>query len=204
MRTLHIFFSYCSCVGQRANVVHLITVAISAQGTSWVVAVAQAFLVLGSSPQASVRTLPAHTQAIFETPWTLARPRLWDRSPTDRCLLTTSTCMWVRQTAGLLLTCRGVFCPCQACHQNPWASLAELVRAGVRASQGALCVLLLSFGTLCATIQIATMRCMDLHSFWNLYASTPWGFRSISINSRPFCKGCIQGFHVSSVDLCPP
>ena len=83
-RTLHIFSSYCSCVGQRANVVHLITVAISAQGTSWVVAVAQAFLVLGSSPQASVRTLPAHTQAIFATAWTLARPRLWDRSPTGR------------------------------------------------------------------------------------------------------------------------
>jgi hypothetical protein len=37
-----------------------------------------------SSPQASVRTLPAHTQAIFATPWTLARPSLWDRSPTGR------------------------------------------------------------------------------------------------------------------------
>jgi len=43
-------------------------------GTNWVVAVMQAFLGLGSSPQASIRTLPAHTQAIFATPWTLARP----------------------------------------------------------------------------------------------------------------------------------
>jgi hypothetical protein len=34
MRTLHIFSSYWSCVGQHANVVHSITVAILAQGTS--------------------------------------------------------------------------------------------------------------------------------------------------------------------------
>jgi hypothetical protein len=128
-RTLHIFSSYCSCVGQRANVVHSIIVAMLAQGTSWAVAVTQAFLVLGSSPQASVRTLPAHTQAIFATAWTLARPRLWDRSPKAARLLTTSTSMWLRQTARLLLTCRGVFCQCQACHHNPWASLAQLVRA---------------------------------------------------------------------------
>jgi hypothetical protein len=47
MRTLHIFSSYCSCVGQRANVVHSITVAILAQGTNWAVAVTQAFLGLG-------------------------------------------------------------------------------------------------------------------------------------------------------------
>jgi hypothetical protein len=84
MRTLHIFSSYWSCVGQRANVVHSITVAILAQGTSWAVAVTQAFLGLGSSPQASVRTLPAHTQAIFATPWTVARPSLWDRTPAGR------------------------------------------------------------------------------------------------------------------------
>jgi hypothetical protein len=80
--TAHI--SFMICVGQRANVVHSITVAILAQGTSWAVAVTHAFLGLGSSPQASVRTLPAHAQAIFATAWTLARPRLWDRSPTGR------------------------------------------------------------------------------------------------------------------------
>jgi hypothetical protein len=84
MRTLRIFPSYWICVGQRANVVHSITVAILAQGTSWAVAVTHAFLGLGPSPQASVRTLPAHAQAIFATAWTLARPRLWDRSPTGR------------------------------------------------------------------------------------------------------------------------
>ena len=84
MRTLHIFSSYWSCAGQRANVAHSITVAILAQGTSWAVAVTQALSVSGLRPQASVRTLPAHTQAIFATPWTLARPRLWDRSPTGR------------------------------------------------------------------------------------------------------------------------
>jgi hypothetical protein len=119
MRTLHIFSSYWSCAGQRANVAHSITVAILAQGTSWAVAVTQALSVSGLRPQASVRTLPAHTQAIFATPWTLARPRLWDRSPTGRVPLTTSTSMWVRQAARLLLTCQRVFCQCQACNQNP-------------------------------------------------------------------------------------
>ena len=84
MRTLHIFASYWNCFSQRANVVHSITVATLAQGTIWAAAVTQAFLGLGSSPQASVRTLPAHMQAIFATPWTLARPSLWDRSPTGR------------------------------------------------------------------------------------------------------------------------
>ena len=84
MRTLHIFSSYWSCVGQRVDVVHSITVAILAQGISWAAAVTQAFSGLGSSPQASVRTLPAHTQTIFATPWTLVRPRVWDRSPTGR------------------------------------------------------------------------------------------------------------------------
>ena len=49
--------------------------------------------------------------------------------PQAACLLTTSTSMWVWQAARLLFTCRRVFCQCQACHQNPWASLAQLVRA---------------------------------------------------------------------------
>ena len=84
MRTLHIFSSYWSCASQRANVVHSITVATLAQGTSWAAAFTQAFLRLGSSPQASVRTMPAHMQAIFATPWTLARPSQWDRTPTGR------------------------------------------------------------------------------------------------------------------------
>jgi hypothetical protein len=84
MRTLHILLSYCSCVGQRANVFHSITVAILPQGTSWAAAVKRTFLGLGSSPRASVRTLPAHTQAILATSWTLAQPKLWDRSPTGR------------------------------------------------------------------------------------------------------------------------
>jgi hypothetical protein len=82
MRTLHIFSSYWSCVGQRAG--SLNHRSHSGSRYKLVVAVTQAFLRLGSSPQASVRTLPAHTQAIFATPWTLARPRLWDRSPTGR------------------------------------------------------------------------------------------------------------------------
>jgi hypothetical protein len=43
MRTLHIFPSYWICVGQRANVVHSITVAILAQGTSWVCGHARLF-----------------------------------------------------------------------------------------------------------------------------------------------------------------
>jgi hypothetical protein len=50
-------------------------------------------------------------------------------APQAACLLTTSTSMWVWQAARLLFTCQKVFCQCQACHQNPWASLAQLVRA---------------------------------------------------------------------------
>jgi hypothetical protein len=53
-------------------------------------------------------------------------------------------------------------------------------RSGVRASQGAFRLLNLSFGTLCATIQIVTMRCIDLHPFWQVYVRMPLGFRSIS------------------------
>jgi hypothetical protein len=84
--------------------------------------------------------------------------------------------MWVRQAARLLLTCRRVFCQCQACHQNPRASSAQLVRAslltsrsGVRASQGTFCLLSLSFGMLCATTQVASMSSMDLHLSWKVY-----------------------------------
>jgi len=118
--------------------------------------------------------------------------------------------MWVRQAARLLLTCRRVFCQCQACHQNPRASSAQLVRAslltsrsGVRASRGTFCLLSLSFGMLCATTQVASMSSMDLHSFWKVYVRTPLGFRLISISSGPSCKGCPEKFHWISVDLCP-
>ena len=47
---------------------------------------------------------------------------------------------------------------------------------------------------MCATIRVATMRCMDLHSLWKVYVRTPLGFRSISVNSRPFCKGTPKNF----------
>ena len=77
-------------------------------------------------------------------------------------------------------------------------------RSGARASQGAFCLLILSFGTLCATSQIVTMRCMDLHSFWKVYVRTPLGFCPIPINSRPSYKGYPGEFHWISVDLCPP
>jgi hypothetical protein len=130
--------------------------------------------------------------------------------PQAACLQTTSTSMWVRQAARLLLTCRRVFCQCQACHQNPRASSAQLVRAslltsrsGVRASRGTFCLLGLSFGMLCATTQVASMSSMDLHSFWKVYVRTPLGFRLISISSGPSCKGCPEKFHWISVDLCP-
>jgi len=56
----------------------------------------------------------------------------------------------------------------------------------------------LSFGTLCATIQIVTMRCMDLHPFWQVYVRMPLGFRSISKKNRSFCKRC-RGI---SLDFC--
>ena len=50
------------------------------------------------------------------------------------------------------------------------------------------------FMWVCATIRIATKRCMDLHSLWKVYVRTPLGFRSISVNSRPFCKGTPRNF----------
>jgi hypothetical protein len=54
------------------------------------------------------------------------------------------------------------------------------LRSGARASQGACCLLILSFGTLCATIQIATMRCMDLHSSWKVYAGISIDFQKFA------------------------
>jgi hypothetical protein len=67
-------------------------------------------------------------------------------------------------------------------------------RLGVRASQGAFCLLNLSFGTLCATIQIVTMRCMDLHSFWQVYVRMPLGFRPISKKNAPILQGVPGNF----------
>jgi hypothetical protein len=204
MRTLHIFSPYWSCAGQRANVVHSITVAILAQGTSWAVAATQAFLGLGSSPQVSVRTLPAHTQAIFATPWTLARPRLWDRSPTGRLpsdhihihVGPASSSPPSHMPKGFL-PMSGMPSESMGFLSSAGYSVRLLTsRSGVRASQGAFGF---SFGTLCATIQIATTRCKHLHPFRKVYVRTPLGFDSTSINSRTFCKGYPRGI---SLDFC--
>ena len=125
MRTLHIFSSYWSCASQRANVVHSITVAILAQGTSWAVAATHW---VQAHRHLSEPCLPTRRQYLrLHGHW-----HGLDSGtgvPQAACLLTTSTSMWVRQAARLLFTCPKAFRQGQAWHQNPWASLAQLVRA---------------------------------------------------------------------------
>jgi hypothetical protein len=160
----------------------------------------------GLKPTGSVRTLPAHTQAIFATPWTLARPRLWDRSPTGSLPSDHIHIHVGPASSSPPIHMPTVFLPESGMPSESMGFLSSVgssvrlltSRSGVRASQGAFCLLNLSFGTLCATIQIVTMRCIDLHPFWQVYVRMPLGFRSISKRKRSFCKRC-RGI---SLDFC--
>ena len=98
-------------------------------GTNWAVAVTQAFLGLGSSPQAQSEPCPPTRRQYLRLHGHWRGLDSGTGVPQAACLLTTSTSMWVRQAARLLLTRQRTFCQCLACHQNPWASLAQLVGA---------------------------------------------------------------------------
>jgi hypothetical protein len=129
MRTLQIFSSYWRCVGQRANVVHSITVAILAQVQIGLSRSCRHFWVWVQAHRHQSEPCPPTRRQYLRLHGHWRGLDSGTGVPQAACLLTTSTSMWVRQAARLLLTRQRTFCQCLACHQNPWASLAQLVGA---------------------------------------------------------------------------